>query len=83
MYYINYYFVQNLWKKTHIERALDHFDDFYGNFYGNLWPSVRLAMLSTPKYCALVNNYGDSDDTIAKLKVYFNSETFEAFKKQS
>nr|CAH0111567.1 unnamed protein product [Daphnia galeata] len=58
----------NLWNKTNTDRALDHFDDFYGTFYGDLWPSTRLAMLSSPKHCALVNYYGDYDETIDKLK---------------
>ncbi|XP_046439372.1 5-methylcytosine rRNA methyltransferase NSUN4-like [Daphnia pulex] len=58
----------NLWSKTNTDRALDHFDDFYGTFYGDLWPATRLAMLSTPKHCALVNYYGDYNETIEKLK---------------
>lgn len=57
-----------LWVKTNTDRALDHFDDFYGTFYGNLWQSTRLAMLSAPKHCALVNYYADYEKTIKNLK---------------
>lgn len=64
-----YGFVQGLWVKTNIDRALNHFDDFYGTFYGTLWPSTRVAMLSAPKHCALVNYYADYEKTIQKLKV--------------
>ena len=50
-------------------RACEHFDDFYGNFYGSLWPSMRLALLSQPKYCALVNYLGDYENTCNMLRV--------------
>ena len=64
------YNFQDLWKKTHTQLALDNFDGMYGAFYGNkLWPSIRLSILSQPKYCALVNYYGDYEATIQMLKV--------------
>jgi len=56
------------WKKTNTFRALNHFDDFYGSFYGKIWPSARLALLSQPKHCALVNYYADYESTIQHLK---------------
>ena len=47
---------QNLKQKTSSELALTHFDAFYRPVYGKLWPSVRISLLSLPKYCALVNH---------------------------
>jgi len=44
-------------KKTPCDLALDHFDFHYGPVYDHLWPSIRAAMLSKPKHCALVNNF--------------------------
>jgi len=36
--------------------------------YGDAWPSIRAALLSLPKYCALVNNYGmNCQDTHLEL----------------
>ena len=32
-------------KKTHVDRALEHFDDFYGTVYKDRWPSLRLGMI--------------------------------------
>lgn len=61
--------IKGLWQKTNIEKALNHFDDFYGTFYGKLWASIRVAMLSLPKHCALVNYYGDYEATIQMMKV--------------
>lgn len=33
------------------------FDKYYPAAYGNSWSSIRLALLSLSKYCALVNNF--------------------------
>ncbi|CAB3230122.1 unnamed protein product [Arctia plantaginis] len=44
-------------------KALNHFDDFYGSVFGNKWPSMREALLRRPKYVAVVNNYGDAEET--------------------
>ena len=52
-----------------MSRALEHFDDVYGSFYGRLWPSIRLALLSQPKHCALINYFGDHEEAAKKLKV--------------
>jgi len=49
------------------EHALAHFDQFYGKTYGREWPSLRLAMLCSPKFCALVNNFSTLEKTRAKL----------------
>lgn len=34
-------------KKTHVDRAMEHFDDFYGSVYKDKWPSLRLGMISS------------------------------------
>ncbi|XP_067003144.2 5-methylcytosine rRNA methyltransferase NSUN4 isoform X2 [Anabrus simplex] len=55
-------------KKFPKDKALEHFDDFYKNVYGPKWPSIRLALLSPHKYCAIVNNFGDSEQTVMDLQ---------------
>lgn len=66
---INFWNVQavNLRPKTSCELALDHFDAFYKPVHGEHWPSIRVALLSLPKYAAIVNNFGDTDSTIQQL----------------
>lgn len=48
--------------------ALNHFDQFYSTVYKARWSSMRLGLLTQQKYAVMVNNFGDSEDTIAKLK---------------
>lgn len=48
-------------------KALNHFDDFYGSVFGSKWEGMKEAMLRKPKYVALVNNYGDTEETIELL----------------
>lgn len=55
-------------KKFPKDKALENFDDFYGSVYGNRWKSIRAALLSPHKYVALVNNFGDTEETIASLE---------------
>ncbi|XP_050440644.1 5-methylcytosine rRNA methyltransferase NSUN4 [Adelges cooleyi] len=50
------------------DKALEHFDDFYGSVYGKRWKSMRLAMLSPHKYMAIVNNYGEPEKTAENLE---------------
>ena len=54
-------------KKMAKDHCLEHFDTFYKKTFERQWPSLRLAMLSRPKFCALVNNYGDRDTTFKRL----------------
>ena len=44
-------------KKSACQLALDHFDLHYSPVYDHQWPSVRAALLSKPKHCALINNF--------------------------
>ena len=53
---------------TATSAALAHFDDFYGGVYKAKWPSMRLALLSQAKHCALVNNFGDMEATVEMLE---------------
>lgn len=55
-------------KKHPVDRALEHFDDFYKTVFGRRWPSIRLALLSPHKYCAVINNFGDSDIALSDLQ---------------
>ncbi|XP_072944998.1 5-cytosine rRNA methyltransferase NSUN4 [Epargyreus clarus] len=48
-------------------KALHHFDDFYGSVFGGQWAGIREALLRRPKYVALVNNYGDTEETMEYL----------------
>ena len=49
--------------------ALDHFDQFYSAIYKeSKWGSIRLGLLSKPKHAALVNNFGDREETIKYLE---------------
>ncbi|XP_055541942.1 5-methylcytosine rRNA methyltransferase NSUN4 [Wyeomyia smithii] len=50
------------------DRALENFDDFYGQVYGNRWKSIRVALLGEHKYMAMVNQFGDTEKTIAFLQ---------------
>lgn len=55
-------------KKYPVDKALEHFDDFYKTVFGRKWPSIRLALLSPHKYCAVINNFGDSDTAVSDLQ---------------
>ena len=43
--------------RKYTDIALQHFDMFYKPVYGKLWPSIRVALLTTSKYCALLNSH--------------------------
>ncbi|XP_041354362.1 5-methylcytosine rRNA methyltransferase NSUN4-like [Gigantopelta aegis] len=58
----------NLKEKTPSELALAHFDAFYRPVFGPLWPSIRISLLSLPKYCALVNNSATPSDSCKQLE---------------
>ncbi|XP_063537416.1 5-methylcytosine rRNA methyltransferase nsun-4 isoform X2 [Cydia strobilella] len=45
-------------------KAQNHFDEFYGSVFGGKWPPMKEAMLRRSKYVAVINNYGDSEETI-------------------
>ena len=55
-------------EKTDKLSALSHFDQYYSQYFDSRWPSMRLALLSRPKYCAVVNNFGDPEDTARTLE---------------
>ncbi|XP_035719126.1 RNA cytosine C(5)-methyltransferase NSUN2-like isoform X1 [Vespa mandarinia] len=47
-------------EKTHKNRALAYFDDFYDKVYGKAWKDIRTALLQEEnKYIAVVNNFSD------------------------
>lgn len=52
-------------KETASQLALQHFDQYYSPLFGKRWPSMRLALLSQSKYCALLNNFSQIDDVIS------------------
>lgn len=51
-----------------INKALDNFDDLYSSVYNDKWPSIRIALLSPHKYCAVVNNFSDTDRIMSELE---------------
>ncbi|CAL4070673.1 unnamed protein product, partial [Meganyctiphanes norvegica] len=55
-------------EETNTERALQYFDTAYPPVYGSRWPSIRLALLSKHKYIALINNFGNYEDTIKRFE---------------
>ncbi|PSN46828.1 5-methylcytosine rRNA methyltransferase NSUN4 [Blattella germanica] len=55
-------------KQYPVDKALEHFDDFYKTVYGTRWPSIRLALLSPHKYCAVVNNFATTESTVSQLE---------------
>ncbi|XP_068617854.1 5-methylcytosine rRNA methyltransferase NSUN4 [Battus philenor] len=48
-------------------KALNHFDDFYGSIFGEQWPPMKEALLRRSKYVAVINNYGDAEETMKYL----------------
>jgi len=54
--------------KTPQDLALEHFDLYHKPVFGSLWPSMRIALLSRQKYCAVVNNFTlDQQNVILEL----------------
>lgn len=47
---------------------MEHFDDFYKKVYEESWPSIRHGLLGQKKSVAVINYYGDSDETITNLE---------------
>lgn len=56
-------------KKNNCDRALENFDDFYGSVYGGRWKNMRAALLTEHKYVAMVNNFGDTEQTCSMLEM--------------
>ena len=48
--------------------ALNFFDNHYKQVFGPEWHAIRLALLSKPKFAALLNNFSDKDTVSEKLK---------------
>lgn len=73
LFNFSFLFVQSVIKKkkTHMDRALKHFDEFYGNVYGKSWEDIRAALLMKEhKYMAVVNNFSDIDRIKSEFEVY-------------
>ncbi|XP_044760531.1 5-methylcytosine rRNA methyltransferase NSUN4 [Coccinella septempunctata] len=52
-----------------VDKALDHFDEFYGPIFGKKWSEIRAGLLSKQKYVAVVNNYGNAPETCEHLEL--------------
>ncbi|KRZ14466.1 5-methylcytosine rRNA methyltransferase NSUN4 [Trichinella zimbabwensis] len=58
-YYLKGYWFNKRYDACNL--ALEYFDMFYEPVYRKKWPSIRLALLSDPKYCAVLNNLANSN----------------------
>ncbi|XP_053973827.1 5-methylcytosine rRNA methyltransferase NSUN4 [Hylaeus volcanicus] len=57
-------------KKTAKDKALQHFDEFYGSVYGDNWQVIRAALLKEEsKYIAVVNNFSDTERIKSDLEL--------------
>ncbi|KAK2716129.1 hypothetical protein QYM36_010640 [Artemia franciscana] len=56
-------------KRSGTTKALEYFDSFYGSYFGAKWEKIREGLLSEPKYCAVINNFGDSVENCAQLEL--------------
>ncbi|CAH0564489.1 unnamed protein product [Brassicogethes aeneus] len=58
-------------KKIHpVDKAMEHFDDFYRQVFGKKkWSDIREGLLGKQKYVAVVNNLSDSDETMKKFEL--------------
>ena len=57
-------------KPTGTKLAQDFFDTHYKQVYGSDWHRIRVALLSKPKFAALVNNFSEKEETIEKLESF-------------
>ncbi|KAF2366321.1 SAM-dependent methyltransferase RsmB/NOP2-type [Trinorchestia longiramus] len=61
-------------KKKGCELAKEYFDVSYSNVYGSEWPSIRLGLLSEPKFVSIINNhcpkYEETIEEFQKLGSY-------------
>lgn len=49
-------------------KAQSHFDEFYGSVFGEQWAPIKEALFRKNKYVAVVNNYGDTKETVEFLE---------------
>jgi hypothetical protein len=55
---------KNEGSKLNTTHALNHMEAFYKPVYKDHWPSIRISLLTTSKYCALLNNYHSERDKV-------------------
>jgi len=48
--------------------AIQNLDQHYGEYYKKRWNSMRLALLSRPKFCVVVNNFAEKEEAVELLK---------------
>lgn len=60
---------RDLKKQQPTDRALKHFDDFYKSVFGPRWGGIRASLLTEHKFAALVNNYGDAEETKEQIEL--------------
>jgi len=51
-------------KTSPCQLAINHFDIHYKPVYDLQWPSIRVALLSKSKHCALVNSFASDSKKI-------------------
>ncbi|XP_011427281.3 5-methylcytosine rRNA methyltransferase NSUN4 [Magallana gigas] len=57
---------KNEGSKPHTVHALNHMEAFYKPVFKERWPSIRISLLTTSKYCALLNNYNSENEKVEK-----------------
>uniref|UniRef100_A0A0B7ABB8 NOL1/NOP2/Sun domain family member 4 n=2 Tax=Arion vulgaris TaxID=1028688 RepID=A0A0B7ABB8_9EUPU len=57
----------NLREVPNCQQALNNFDAFYKPYFGEKWLSIRVSLLSLPKYTAVINKYGDTQKIASQL----------------
>ncbi|CAL7946971.1 unnamed protein product [Xylocopa violacea] len=56
-------------RRTPKDKALEHFNDFYGSVFGDRWIAIRCALLKEEsKYVAVVNNFSDTERIRSELE---------------
>ncbi|XP_076653557.1 5-methylcytosine rRNA methyltransferase l(2)10685 [Halictus rubicundus] len=56
-------------KKLPKDKALEHFDEYYGSIFGKQWEDIRASLLiKKNKHIAVINNFSDVDRTKLELQ---------------
>ncbi|XP_062581431.1 5-methylcytosine rRNA methyltransferase NSUN4-like [Saccostrea cucullata] len=58
---------KNEGSKAYTEHALIHMETFYKPVFKELWPSIRISLLTSSKYCALLNNYNSQRNSVENV----------------
>nr|XP_033772460.1 5-methylcytosine rRNA methyltransferase NSUN4 isoform X2 [Geotrypetes seraphini] len=74
-YYSSLFMATTLPRIPCTKLALRNFDMNYSLQFGDRWPSIRIGLLSEQKYCALINNFAQTEKVIQELEL-LNAKDF-------